>query len=235
MSTHGREVKLFSSGVLVGVLACGLLLSGFWWRAARAAALRQDAIEAAADTTRRVLARSFSGAVIARERRAVQAELRADALDRELRRRTAALAVARVAIDSLAAGVVAEKPAEVIGADVRVASYRIDQPPFHVTAIDTVPPPPARPRLALAIRLDAIPMSLRLMCGARDRLTGVAPASVLVESPPWAQVTLERVQQAPEICSPVPRLAVPNVGFGGAWRWGGRALLVGAGVYIGSR
>lgn len=229
-----HEAKVFAAGMVAMLMLVLLVGSGFWWRHARRDALERDAAEARADSTRRVDARLLSGEIAAWERRAVQERLRADRLDRELGRTTVALSQARLTIDSLRVKTPSSKPVEVLEGDTRVGTFQLRQAPYSIRAVATLPPPPAYGEIDLLIRLDPIPLMARLMCGARDPRTGVAPATVLVAAPPWAQVQLEQVQQDPAVCSPEPT-RLPRIGLGSAWRWVERAGFLAAGVYIGSR
>jgi hypothetical protein len=170
----------------------------------RKVALARDSVEAVRDTGR-VFYMKGPGDDSLRvvERRAVQAEQRADSLDRLLGTEH----VARVQLAATVRGMHAEVRSETVyvtpGSDERRGTFEVREAPFTVRAEVALPVPPASGRIRVEVAVDSVPLELRLSCGAR-RDSGVRPASVSVEAPPWATVRLGRVEQAIEVCSPDP-------------------------------
>jgi len=192
---------------------------------ARSAAIRAglaaDTLVASRDTTR-VLSlelASLGESLAVVQRRAVQVDQRADALDR-------ALGVERAARDSVTAsiasfqGIVRTDTVVVIepepggagaglpsgsvagrGQDsVRRGTFDIRQAPYTVHAVVGLPVPPATGMMAVAIDLDTLRLDVRLGCGAPSA-DGVRGASAIVTGPAWVGIQLGRVEQTPGVCN----------------------------------
>lgn len=200
-------------GKLVHVIAVAALLAAGVqsWRlratqqAAADHALRADSTAAAADSSRQLAARVLAAAVQTMgtamagvERRAIQQRQRADDLDRALGRERIALAAATVRIQGLEATL-----ASVGGvredSGVRVADFEVRQPPYTIEATASLPPAPRPASLRVGITLDTIPLQLRLGCGPADA-GGIRPATTTILGPPWATLSLGRVEQDPSLC-----------------------------------
>lgn len=173
------------------------------WQAAavqiRAAELRADSAEAAADTTRLL----YSDSVQAVTRRALQLVQERDRLDAALqweRRVTSTLVVALRELRDSAAAVVT-----VDSADVRHASWHVRQAPWTADVGVQVPAPPDSARLQLAVALDPIAVTVRAGCGRAPAGGGVRPASIAAEGPTWARLELTDVVTDPEVCNPLPQ------------------------------
>lgn len=187
--------------ILLGAESCRLRSAQ---REAALNALRADSTAAAADQTRKVgeraqaailkvLGDSLNGV----ERRAIQQQQRADALDRALGRERIARveATARVAqLETILAGAPVREDSTA-----RVADFTVRQAPYTVTATATLPRPPLTASLRLGVTLDPIPLHLRLGCGPADR-SGIRPASATLIGPTWADLQLGTVEQSPDLC-----------------------------------
>jgi hypothetical protein len=171
--------------------------------------LAQDTLEAARDTSRALSIEGVLGdSLRAAQRRAIQVEQRADKLD-------AALSLERVARERLEASVVALRATVrsdtvyVAGGDsarrsngdgVRRAVFDLRQEPYTVHADVSLPEPPTAGRMDVRVELDTLALEARVGCGAAGS-DGVRPASVTVVGPTWALMRLERLEQAPGVCS----------------------------------
>jgi hypothetical protein len=181
---------------------------------AHQAALAQDTVEAARDTSRALPMEGVLGdSLRAAQRRAIQVEQRADRLD-------ATLSLERVARERLEASVVALRTSVKSDTvyvtradDARHAVFDARQPPYTVHADVSLPEPPARGRMDVRVELDTLALDVRVGCGAAGN-EGVRPAAVTVVGPAWALMRLSRVEQAPSVCSASPRAT-------GGERWSG--------------
>jgi len=190
--------------------------------AALRAGLAADTLVASRDTTRALSLKlvSLGESLAVAQRRAMQIDQRADALDR-------ALGLDRAARDSVTASIASYHgivrtdtvfvgEAAVVDAaigrpsgvdvdrgssdSVRRGTFDVRQPPYAVHAVVALPDPPARGSMALAIALDTLRLDVRLGCGAPNA-SGVRAASAIVSGPAWAGIQLGRVEQAPEVCN----------------------------------
>jgi hypothetical protein len=162
---------------------------------------RVDALEAARDTTRMRLVRTRDSMVRVFQRRIIQEKQRADAFDMALQLERRARIVATLRLDSLLAQV-AGTPTIADSDGVRTSQFHLRQPPYTVEATAVLPPPPEQGRLVVAVRLDPLPLHLRVGCGPAVR--GVRPATASLVVPPWATVSLDSLSQSPEVCvSPI--------------------------------
>lgn len=168
---------------------------------AATAALAASNEAAAHDSTRQLagaVAKLLGDSLQAVQRLAVQTRLERDQLDRALKLERIASAGLRVTIAELrrelASGPVLEDTA-----GTRSASWSLRQPPYSIEATATLPRPPATGTLAIGVRLDSIPLHLRLSCGAPDQF-GIRPAAATLTGPPWARLELGRVEQDQDVC-----------------------------------
>ena len=201
--------------------------------------LRLQAANARAerDTTREVaivngtLAASLGDSLRLFERSVRQVPQQPDALDAAIgAERTANYRLAAT-IDSLTAA--ATRPSVLDRAShTRRAHFYISQPPYAVDAdVEQSERPDSLVTLALQVRLDTLPLTIRLTCGPADSL-GVRSASVVTIAPQWASLRLDHLEQDPAICAArsletpplrhrlrlVPVLAAGRVlGAGGGW------------------
>lgn len=178
-------------------MVCALSVGNYvWWSRARDSAFRVDSLEAATDTTRRVLTESLTTGIAAWQRRAIQQGQIADSIDRQLDLERRARLIAEATVDTLrarATGVVR------VENDVRTAHFAGREEPYTYDADVALPAPPAEGSLDLQITLDSIRLETRLGCG--DAVGGVRPAQVTVLGPSWATLSLSEVEQAREVCA----------------------------------
>ena len=180
------------------------------------AVLAQDTVEAARDTSRVLSIEGVLGdSLRAAQRRAIQVGQRADRLD-------AALGLERVARERLEVSIVALRATvksdtvvddtrsvgvrRAIGDGVRREAFDLRQEPYTVHADVSLPEPPAPGRMDVSVELDTLALEVRVGCGAATS-SGVRTASVTVVGPAWALMRLNRVEQAPSVCSASSRAA----------------------------
>lgn len=173
-------------------------------RRAQVLALQAVTVAAERDSTRNVattsrrIAELLGDSLRVAERLVGQGTQRADALDRALGRERKARYEMVAAVDSLSRAVAS---ASVVSADdVRRARFDVRQAPYTIGADVAIPAPPDSARMAIDVALDAIPVDLRVGCGAPDR-HGIRAATVDAVTPVWATVRLERLEQVPEVCA----------------------------------
>lgn len=213
-------------------------------------ALNASNITAAQDSTREITATNrqlrteLGDSVRVFQKRVVQIQQRADASDRaveaERRGRYAFIMYA----DSLLRTQSGSGVTEDSTTRIRRASFDVRQAPYTVTAAVELPPAPDTARLELRVALDPIPVVARLSCAPPNE-HGIRSASIEAQTPAWAHVRFDDVQQSPDLCaSPALagsgrrwiRFAPVVIGAGrivlpdGTSRWGG---FVGSGFALG--
>ena len=169
------------------------------------AAQALDSLEAIRDTLRvqRVVLRGTTDTLQVWQRRAVQAELKRDALDQALRatrRLQAVVTVTTRPLDTVLTGVSDTDESD----SVRTAEFVGYDPPYRLAARVWIPRPPTPPSMALRLGLDPIPLRIRVFCGPKNRY-GFRPAFLGVLKPDWATLAMDSITQAPEVCNPRPR------------------------------
>lgn len=166
------------------------------------AALARDSVQAVRDTTRAihmdVAALAESLRVV--QRRAVQTAQRADRLDRALGLERAARVELRARIPALSTAARAETVLVATPDDERRAAFDVREAPYTVHAEVALPRDPGRARMELRVDLDTLALELRVGCGTSAE-AGVRSATASVVAPRWAAVRMERVEQAPGVCS----------------------------------
>lgn len=203
---------------------------------ARAAALRADSLEAAADSLKVVLA-DEAGRVWLWQQRAIQAEIERDKLARDLEQQRMATARLALALDTLRARAVAPVIVVDTPRDVRRATFaeRLRYGEHEIGALFAhvvVPPPPDTATLEADVALDSVVIVPEVRCGPPGP-AGIRPALVTVRTPAWILARADSVRADPSICNPVPRasprprllwLPLPTVrellaALGGAAAW----------------
>jgi hypothetical protein len=168
-------------------------------------ALKSDSTTAAADTTRVVSWRAqkvLGDSIAAVERRSVQVQMHADALDKALGRVSAALTSITAVVRTLN---VKNKPGTVVTVDamdttIRKSTFVVDSTPFHVVADVKLPPPPRVGMIDLSVRLDTLRLRPRLQCG--KPVDNVRPATILVETPKWLPAVIDSSRVDISACNP---------------------------------
>lgn len=171
---------------------------------ANAEARADSSRDAAANNAR--LAKLLGDSLQAVERLAVQATIRADAIDRALGRVTQVNLALTATVQDLALRNVAGGPVTETPEGVRQAEFRVRQEPFSLFTRVSLERPPGAARLdTLSIAVDPIPVFPRLQCD----LDGTGPAdvkraTVLVTSPAtWATLNVGPVQADEDVCNPI--------------------------------
>jgi len=218
----GNALLIAAAAIVLLWVGCRVIAADRAESAATEAALAADTLVASQDTTRLLTLKlaSLGDSLRVEQRRAVQVNQRADALDRALglertARESLAATIARyrgvvetdavretVLVAVAAAGARAGSAAAG-GATVdtlRHGTFDIRQAPYTVRAQVALPPPPAAGAMALAIDLDTVRLEVRLGCGPPNA-AGVRAAAATVTGPRWAAIQLGRVEQAPEVCA----------------------------------
>lgn len=131
---------------------------------------------------------------------AVQEKIRADDLDKRLKRETRAKADLQIRIDSLVAVIRGATTEDTAGTRYGVF------PPKHaewltIGAKVALPKPPGIGTIEITAVPDPILIGVRQQCGLPDT-RGVRQASVVVTGPRWATVTLGALVQDPGVCMP---------------------------------
>lgn len=131
---------------------------------------------------------------------AVQEKIRADDLDKRLKRETRAKADLQIRIDSLVAVIQGATTEDTAGTRYGVF------PPKHaewltIGAKVALPKPPGIGTIEITAVPDPVLIGVRQQCGPPDS-RGVRQASVVVTGPRWATITLGALVQDPEVCMP---------------------------------
>ena len=179
-------------------------------------AFKADSAMAEADTTKIMMIQQGLFHV----KRAIQMKQERDSVDRALRmeRQAKLELVTRIRwLNDTLSGVHVPSP----DSSTRVAEFNEYREPYTIKARATLPQV-APPTLAVEVRLDSIPLSLRLGCQKGD---GIRTASVVAQGPTWASLRIAAVNQSPEICNPTVAPAARSPGA--------RPYLIGAGAATG--
>jgi hypothetical protein len=176
------------------------------------AAWAADTVQAAADTTRDIYidAAVLGDSLRLVQRRAVQVTQRADELDRKLGLERVARDELQATIAELNRASIGSQVAAPVDDSVRTGTFEVRAEPYTVLATVALPRPPARGRLDVDVRLDTLPLEIRLGCGSPGK-GGVRPASVTAVGPAWAKVKLGRVEQAPAVCADISASSAPSL------------------------
>lgn len=197
-----KRIRLLA-GILVALMIA-LVLSHLWQerhlrRDLAGALLRADSLEAAADTTRRVLTEALDHSTIAFERRLVQERQHQDSLDRVYRRERTARIAAEIQVRALDTTLTGQVTTDSLDLVRRAHWGPVYQEPYTVEVEVALPRPPAEASLQLGIKLDPIPVELRPGCGPAGP-TGIRPATVAATVPEWAPITFTLASQDPAVC-----------------------------------
>jgi hypothetical protein len=225
-----RAVRLAALAAIAAVVVLGVLS---WQSSVYGAAIAADGLEAARDTTRRVLVHAAHDRAVW-QRRAVQVRIQRDSIDRELGLVSTARANLELRVARLEASASAPVTADA-GDSVRTGVFHVLHSPFDVRAAASLPRPPATGHLDLSVELEAARIQVRAGCGPAG-VAGVRPAQLTAIGPPWLTLVLDSVQQDPEVCSPAP-FVLPSLHLGLPRSWVLLALAGGsfiAGVVVGA-
>jgi hypothetical protein len=186
---------------LLALLGLGIALA-LESAAARRNGLAADSLVAARDTTRLVapLRGQIAGLAAERavwQRRAIQAELAADSLDRKLKQRPKAAADVAVVVrvDTLRDTTVVRRD----DADTRMASFHQYRAPFRIWS-DVTLPATGPGSLETIVLMDSLNLIARVICGASQN--GITPATIEIRGPAWAGIGIRQPQTDPGVCNP---------------------------------
>lgn len=163
------------------------------------AELARDSAEAAADTTRRVLTESLQGQARYYQRRVVQVrEMTADSVEEALDTDPRFRGDVTARVDELAVSSTAHKTRQ--QGRIRAANFSGYEEPYRFRADVKLPPPDgAKPTMRLRVKLDPIPLRVRVGC---EKAEGpVRPAQATVRGPEWATLRLDSLRQSAEVCN----------------------------------
>ena len=149
-------------------------------------ALRGDSLAAARDSTRVIhIEGVVAGDLMAVQRRAVQAEQKADSLDRALGQVRAGWAQFRTSVRGLSVVAKSETMFVSLPDSARHATFDLRQEPYTLHAAVEAPRGPSPWTMAARVDLDTIAMEARVGCGRADA-GGVRAAALTVVAPRWA-------------------------------------------------
>jgi hypothetical protein len=161
-------------------------------------------------------------------KKVVQAKQQRDALDHALRTERIARYAMVSMVDSLRRDSVTA-PTQTIHDGVRRAVFNVRDEPYDVHAEVEMPSVPDTARLSVRVRLDPVRLNVRLSCGTTDA-NGIRGATITAESPRWAAVRFDQVEQSPDLCaSPALLQRASSAGIGKF-----TPLVLGAGRVIGA-
>lgn len=188
--------KLILAAVVLGSIAT---VSFMFWNLNnqnRQLSFELDRVEVLSDTTRLV----YEDSMRVYQRRALQAEIERDDLDKELQVAKEASVSTTIIIDTVFiedTAPVAIDPTD----NIRRSLFTIYQEPITAEIEVSLPEPPAQGSIQMMAALDPIPLSLSILCAEEGNLGGVHAASFRVESPKWAEIQLATGTIDPSICS----------------------------------
>lgn len=163
-----------------------------------------DGLFAAADTTR-VMHEKDKDLYI---RRAVQAEMKVDALNKKLKTESSVRATLQYLVDS----VYGAADVDDSGMDGDTLPDILNLPfsgytqPYAVSGTATIDFVEDTAGVTYKVVMDPFKIGVRVECG-KQAVNGVRPASMVIEAPSFVRVSLDTLRQAPEVCS--PPLSVP--------------------------
>jgi hypothetical protein len=194
-------------GWIILAMGGGLIIEALMIRHARdeqtRLAVKADSLQAAADTTRAISAKAqkvLGDSIAGVERRSIQIQMRADALDKSLGRISAVVTNLSGVIKTLT---VKNKPGTVVvvdSSDTRSSRFVVDSTPYHVIADVKLPPPPRVGLIDLSVRLDTLHLQPRLQCG--KPVDNVRPATILVATPKWLPTVIDSSRVDVSACNP---------------------------------
>lgn len=202
-------VKAIGLGkILAGVLAVGLVGGlGYLLLDARGQvreySLQADSLAAVADTTRLVAADTW-------ERRAIQAEIERDDLDRELRQERLATVETEVVVDTVYVETESDS-VDVLPDGTRHALFNTYQQPIRANIEVWLPEPPREARMEMSLAMDPVPLSLDVTCSESVFDGNVRRAMFRAHGPEWADIRVSTGTVDPTVCSPT--MASPDVSF----------------------
>jgi len=152
------------------------------------------------------------------EKRSLQLVLQRDSIDDLLQQesRLRGLLEAQIAnlLDTLSA------PTEEDGTN-RVATFHEYIEPYTVDMHVVLPVPPEIGTAEVSVKLDPFNMGIRVGCANIDPLTGINPASILVDTPSWVTISNLNVSQDREVCNQVEA----STSFWKSWKAGAGGVL----------
>ena len=189
--------KIGLGKIIVGVLALAAVGGlGYMFMDSRAKvreySLRADSLQAVADTTRLVSANTW-------ERRAIQAELERDDLDRELEQVRMSTVETTVLIDTVYVETEADTT-ETLADGTRYALFETYRKPLSAKLQVWLPEPPGAARLSMTTALDPIPLTVDVTCSESVYDSSVRRAMFRANGPEWADIRMNTGTVEPTVC-----------------------------------
>lgn len=177
-----------------------LLVTEHWLRVrAERAALqhefRADSAIAAADTGKSIRVRALTDSLRAYTKRAVQVQMLADSIDRELRAQSRARIAAVVTLERFRAN--AQSLVTVLPDSTRIMEFTAKDAAYKASVQVTVQRDTAT--AIISVQPTPFEIGVRVLCG--EKVDRVRTASVVLTHPPWARVQLGEVQQDASVCN----------------------------------
>lgn len=161
------------------------------------------------------------------QRQVVQTAQRSDAIGQALQLERRGRYQLATSVDSLNRVLSSRSSVTQDSQSVRRADFDVRQAPYTVALTVELPAPPDTGRIDLHVRLDSIPLGLRLSCANPDP-HGIRAASIEAIAPPWASVRFGSVEQSPDLCvSPALTNSTTHATGRALVRW--KPLVVGVG------
>lgn len=164
-----------------------------------------DGLFAAADTTRVEHMKETDLYM----RRIVQAEMKADAINKKLKTESSVRATLQYFVDS----VYGAADVDDSGMDGDTLPDILNLPfsgytkPYTVSGTATIDFVEDTAGVTYKVAMDPFKIGVRVECG-KQAVNGVRPASMVIEAPSFVRVSLDTLRQAPEVCSPPPSVPV---------------------------
>jgi hypothetical protein len=204
-------VALVVAAVVAGLVIALVVVTG----QRTDATFRADSLEALADSQKKVLA--------AQVKRAVQSEIKPDAVDKKLKTQTKVKVRAVVEIAPVAAANVSGIGVTVVDGE-RIDSMHDYKAPVTLDVTAVLPAPPGKGRFTYRLGIDPIPIIPSVRCSTQ-KYDGIHRAFVAFDSlPDWAKVNIREAQADRSVCNP------PTAGFGLSMKVPGWATLLVGGV-----
>lgn len=238
MSVPGIGALTFSFRTMLEVIAAAVFVAVLGIRGCQLdkarkdlgkVALEADTLRASRDTTK-VVAIGLADSLRAVQRQVVQVKAAKDETDKRLGLERIARAQLTAKVAKLEATATSSAPVTESADGVRTAAFVVDSAPYFVEARVSLPRPPGAGTIALSVSLDPITLEARQGCSDANG-SGIRSAFLTVTGPKWAQLSIDRVEQDPDLCRS-PALE-PVHGDGRSW-WRKAIDRVGVDVGLGA-
>jgi hypothetical protein len=225
--------QVYLIGVILALSSTIAIMQRTYARKTMEGQLLVDSLVADADTTR--VARALDD--VQRQvfmRRAIQAEMKADALNKKLKTESSVRATLQFFVDSVYNGNADTNVDGLDGdtlPDVLNVEFNGYTPPFKVSGVTIIDFVEDTAGTKYSVVMDPFKIGMRVEC-SNKAINGVRQATVLVDAPLFVRVSLDTLRQSPDVCSPPPSVPIAtSSNRNKLWT----ALGFGVGVYVGSK